>query len=150
FRLSRTAIGERNYLGNDIHYPPQGRTGANVLLGTKVMIPVDGPVRENVGLLGSPCFEIPRVVSRDAQVLAALSEGERCGRLAAKNRYNLATALMFLAVRWGFVFATVLVSHLALINYQNLGILALAAAGAFLTVFSVAFFALIERASLGF
>ena len=32
------------------------RTGDNVLLGTKVMIPIDGPVRENVGLLGSPCL----------------------------------------------------------------------------------------------
>ena len=29
------------------------------------MIPIDGPVRENVGLLGSPCFEIPRAVERD-------------------------------------------------------------------------------------
>src|SRR5690606_5374797 len=31
FRLARTRVGERNYLGNDIHYPPQGRTGANCL-----------------------------------------------------------------------------------------------------------------------
>ena len=72
FRLAPTRIGERNYLGNDIHYPPDGRTGANCLLGTKVMIPIDGPVRENVGLLGSPCFEIPRMVERDKDVNAAL------------------------------------------------------------------------------
>ena len=65
FRLVRTRVGDHNYLGNNIHYPPEGRTGANCLLGTKVMIPIDGPVRENVGLLGSPCFEIPRVVGRD-------------------------------------------------------------------------------------
>lgn len=62
FRLRHTRIGDDNYLGNNIHYPPGGRTGANVLLGTKTMIPIDGPVRENVGLLGSPPFEIPRMV----------------------------------------------------------------------------------------
>ena len=54
FRLVRTRIGDHNYLGNNIHYPPDGRTGSNCLLGTKVMIPIDGPVRENVGLLISP------------------------------------------------------------------------------------------------
>ena len=31
------------------------------------MVPLDGKIRENVGLLGSPCFEIPRSVSRDHQ-----------------------------------------------------------------------------------
>src|SRR5690606_34305706 len=112
FRLARTRVGERNYLGNDIHYPPQGRTGANCLLGTKVMIPIDGPVRENVGLLGSPCFEIPRMVERDQKVNAALSVGERRARLRKKNIYSLATALLFLAGRWGFLFVTLLVSHL--------------------------------------
>ena len=65
FRLGKVKIGDHNYLGNNIRYPPDGRTGANCLLGTKVMIPIDGPVRENVGLLGSPCFEIPRAVDRD-------------------------------------------------------------------------------------
>src|SRR5690348_17749496 len=55
----------RSYLGNDIFYPPNGKTGANVLLGTKTMIPIDGEMRENTGLLGSPAFEIPRMVDRD-------------------------------------------------------------------------------------
>ena len=31
-----------------------------VLLATKVMVPLDGEVHRGVGLLGSPCFEIPR------------------------------------------------------------------------------------------
>mgnify|MGYP006195923933 CR=1 FL=1 len=30
-----------------------------------VMVPLDGPLRENIGLLGSPAFEIPRSVLRD-------------------------------------------------------------------------------------
>src|SRR5205807_5336496 len=39
FRVSRVAIGPRNFLGNDVTYPAGGRTGDNVLLGTKVMVP---------------------------------------------------------------------------------------------------------------
>ncbi len=68
FRLGKVKIGDHNYLGNNIYYPADGKTGANCLLGTKVMIPIDGPVRENVGLLGSPCFEIPRAVERDKTI----------------------------------------------------------------------------------
>ena len=58
--MSRTSIGANNFLGNDIVYPPQARVGDNCLLATKVLVPIDGKVREGVGLLGSPSFEIPR------------------------------------------------------------------------------------------
>ena len=67
FRVSRVSIGPRNFLGNHIAYPPRGRTGDNCLLATKVMVPIDGEVREGVGLLGSPGFEIPRSVERDTR-----------------------------------------------------------------------------------
>src|SRR6266850_3373030 len=66
FRVSRVAIGPQNFLGNDVTYPAGGRTGDNVLLGTKVLVPLDGKIREGVGLLGAPCFEIPRSVERDS------------------------------------------------------------------------------------
>lgn len=59
FSVSRTSIGPHNFLGNRIAYPSRGRTGDNCLLATKVMVPIDGTVREGVGLLGSPSFEIP-------------------------------------------------------------------------------------------
>src|SRR6266540_367258 len=65
FRVSRVVIGPHNFVGNDVTYPAGGRTGDNVLLGTKVLVPLDGKIREGVGLLGSPCFEIPRSVERD-------------------------------------------------------------------------------------
>jgi hypothetical protein len=52
FRLSRVSIGAENFLGNMIVYPSQAKTGDNCLLGTKVLVPLDGPVREGVGLLG--------------------------------------------------------------------------------------------------
>ena len=150
FRLATTRIGERNYLGNDIHFPPDGRTGANCLLGTKVMIPVDGPVRENVGLLGSPPFEIPRMVERDKSVNAAFDGATRLERLGRKNRHNFVTACLFLATRWAFVFAAIVVTELALAYQDRFGVLAPFAAGALVTAMAVGYFALVERASLGF
>ena len=39
FRVSHTAIGANNFLGNKIAYPPQGRTGDDCLLATKVAGP---------------------------------------------------------------------------------------------------------------
>src|SRR5262249_14349573 len=67
FGVSRAAIGARNFVGNGVAYPAGGRTGKNCLLATKAMIPIDGPIRKGVGLLGSPCFEIPRSVDRDSR-----------------------------------------------------------------------------------
>ena len=59
FRVMPLSIGPRNFLGNAVAYPAGGRTGENCLIATKAMVPLDGPVRANTGLLGSPCFEIP-------------------------------------------------------------------------------------------
>lgn len=100
FRLSRAEIGPRNFLGNNIAYPSGGRTGDNCLLATKVMVPIDGELREGVGLLGSPCFEIPRSVERDSR-FDHLREGDELKRrLAAKNRSNLRSMGLYLFVRW--------------------------------------------------
>ena len=65
FRLSRSRSGAHNFIGNNIVFPAGAGSARTCLLGTKVMVPIDGPVRENVGLLGSPCFEIPRSAARD-------------------------------------------------------------------------------------
>jgi len=150
FRLAHTRIGERNYLGNNIHYPPDGKTGANVLLGTKVMVPIDGPMRENIGLLGSPAFEIPRMVDRDKSLIGALDEPSRRRRLARKNRHNLVTALMFLASQWFLFYVTLRIWDSALDLYFDWGALALFAAAVFTSLLAVPYYALIERASLGF
>src|SRR5437773_2040837 len=53
FRVSRAAIGPRNFVGNYVVYPAGGRTRDNCLLAIKAMVPIDGQVREGVGLLGS-------------------------------------------------------------------------------------------------
>ena len=69
FKLGECRVGGRNFLGTDVYVPPGARIGENCLLATKVMAPIDGPLRENVGLLGSPAFEIPRAASRDLELL---------------------------------------------------------------------------------
>jgi non-ribosomal peptide synthetase-like protein len=150
FVVAPARIGEHNYLGNDIHYPPDGRTGANCLLATKVMIPIDGPVRENVGLLGSPAFEIPRMVERDKGVNAALGAELRRQRVASKNWHNLWTAALFLITRWAFVFSALFLSHLGIENYPIYGTWSLLAAATLVSLVAVGYFAAIERASLGF
>ena len=65
FRVTPLSIGPRNFLGNALAYPAGGRTGENCLIATKAMVPLDRPARANTGLLGSPCFEIPRSVTSD-------------------------------------------------------------------------------------
>jgi non-ribosomal peptide synthetase-like protein len=107
-------------------------------------------VRENVGLLGTPCFEIPRMVERDKDVNAALSPALRRQRLARKNGHNLATAALFLVTRWLFLFATLAVAHLAVENYPVYGTWSLLAAAGVISLAAIVYFALIERASLAF
>lgn len=120
FLVSRAAIGPRNFVGNEVMYPAGGRTGDNVLLGTKVMVPLDGKIREGVGLLGAPCFEIPRTVERDMQFDHLLTgEAQRRG-LAAKNRYNLRTIGLFLFTRWVGVFLFALLYVAAVELYDEL------------------------------
>jgi non-ribosomal peptide synthetase-like protein len=150
FRLAEAKIGDENYLGNDIFYPPGGRTGKNVLIGTKTLIPVDGPVRENVGLLGSPAFEIPRMVDRDRDLNAAFDDDTRRARLRRKNAYNAVTALLFLGARWLSLFAMLALWSAALSQHEGFGVLALFAATAATVAGAIAFFVLLERASLGF
>ncbi|SIQ45372.1 non-ribosomal peptide synthetase terminal domain of unknown function [Rhizobium sp. RU35A] len=150
FRLEHTKVGERNYFGNNIFYPPDGRTGDNVLLGTKVMVPVDGPVRENVGLLGSPPFEIPRMVKRDKELIQGVSEEERRARLPLKNRHNFVTALMFLAVQWVMLFVTLAIWDRALNYYTEWGHTALFVAVLLTAGVAIPFYILMEWASLRF
>ena len=114
FRVSRAAIGPRNFLGNYVNYPAGGRTGENCLLAIKAMVPLDGKVREGVGLLGSPPIEIPRSVERDS-LYDHLRTGEALARgLAAKNRFNLLTIGIFLLTRWLGLFLVVLIDLAAI------------------------------------
>jgi non-ribosomal peptide synthetase-like protein len=150
FRVMPVRVGERSFLGNALSFPTEARVGDNCLLGTKTMIPIAGPVRSDVGLLGSPCFEIPRSVERDDE-FAHLATGEEFRRrLAAKTRHNVATMVLYLLVR---LLGLTGVVAIALLPFPSSG------AGEWLgtivtmlleVVFVVGFFAFVERAVLRF
>jgi non-ribosomal peptide synthetase-like protein len=147
FQVSRASIGAHSFLGNFVVYPAQARTGDNCLLGTKVLVPVDGPVRENVGLLGSPSFEIPRTVARDHQFDHLRTGDELRRRLVEKNKHNTSTAAMLLLTRWLYFFALMLIGWVTTAFYGALGVSVVALASIVGLVFSVCFFVLVERAS---
>ena len=122
FRVSRVAVGAHNFLGNRVAYPAQGRTGDNCLLATKVMVPMDGQVREGVGLLGSPSFEIPRTVDRDHQL--DVTDPPRCAACcAARTGTTLLTILMFLLSRWILTSAITVLTLMAVDLHSELGLL---------------------------
>jgi non-ribosomal peptide synthetase-like protein len=150
FRLTPVSIGAGNFLGNNIVYPAAARIGDNCLIATKAMVPVSGPVLEGVGILGSPSFEIPRSVQRDA-AFDNFKTGDafRTG-LRGKNRHNAVTILLFLLVRGGYIFAALLITSLALETSTLYGVFLAAGAVFVLFLFSLVYFTLIERASTGF
>lgn len=147
FRVSRVAIGPRNFIGNYVTYPAGGRTADNCLLATKVMVPLDGTLRQGVGLLGSPPFEIPRSVERDSR-FDHLRSGEALRRgLAAKNRFNRRTIALFLLTRWLGVFLVVLIDLAAIeFFYDVLAHSLMAALFALSAVVAAVYYALVERA----
>jgi non-ribosomal peptide synthetase-like protein len=146
FRVSRAAIGTRNFVGNYVNYPSGGRTGDNCLLATKVMVPIDGEIRTGVGLLGSPPFEIPRSVERDSR-FDHLRTGEAMRRgLAAKNRFNLRTIGIFLSTRWLGVFLIVLIDLAAIeFFYDVWWHTVMATLFALSAVVAAIYYALVER-----
>jgi non-ribosomal peptide synthetase-like protein len=150
FRVSRASIGPRNFLGNNIFYPSQGKTGDNCLLATKVMVPIDGEARENIGLLGRPSFEIPRSVQRDGRFDHLKSGDELRRRLAAKNKYNLRTIGLSLLVRWIFVFGVTLLTMAAADLYDSLGASVIVLASVLILLFGLVYTVLVERAVAAF
>ncbi|MET7377212.1 Pls/PosA family non-ribosomal peptide synthetase [Streptomyces sp. NPDC005526] len=145
FRVTRATIGPRNFLGNNIAYPAGARTGDNCLLATKVMVPLDGEIREGVGLLGSPSFEIPRTVERDTRFDHLRTGDELRRRLAAKNRYNLRSMALHLLLRWLLAFVLTALGLACLTLYGTLGHLVIGAYLALTVALTAAFYVLVER-----
>ncbi|MGX5357864.1 Pls/PosA family non-ribosomal peptide synthetase [Kocuria sp. KH4] len=127
FTVRRASIGAHNFLGNFVLYPAGARTGNNCLLATKVMVPVDGPVRHDVGLLGSPAFEIPRSVLRDAPLEEHTDPARFHRVLSAKNRHNLRTMALFLLVQWLNASLAMVAALAALELSDRFGVLAFSA-----------------------
>lgn len=150
FRISKVRIGADNFLGNSIFYPPQGTTGNNCLLGTKVMVPTDGPLRENVGLLGSPCFEIPRSVRRDNQFHIYKNKNLLRQRLNRKNVSNTVTMLLFLLSNCIALNLAVVAWFYTYPVFNEHGPLYLAVLAMSIIVMMTPYFILVDWASLGF
>jgi non-ribosomal peptide synthetase-like protein len=150
FKLGACRVGERNFFGNAVYVPPGARTGYNVLFATKVMVPIDGPMRENVGLLGSPAFEIPRHASRDLAMLAAFSQAERLSRVSRKTLHNIVTIAATLGARWLVVFLAIYVLGWTAAIFGGSNVPAMTIAGEVAVVLSIAVCVLVERASIGF
>ena len=144
FRLSRVSIGAENFLGNRIAYPAQGKTGDNCLLATRVMVPLDGPVREGVGLLGAPASRSRGRSSATSSSNVRSADELRRG-LMAKNIHNTITMALFLLIQWILFFAVTVLYLAAVDLWASLGALAFALATAGIFVFSVAYNVLIDR-----
>ena len=149
FRIGEVVIGEGTYLGNNIFYPTGGKTGRNVLLASKVMIPIDGVVRENAGLLGSPCFEIPRCVDRDKKV-AALSKAKREKGLRRKNDYNRQSMDYCILAISLQLFVLLMASYAMVVYDPELGNPSLLIYAGFAYLFTVGYWIFLERLSLRF
>lgn len=145
FRLSPVTIGPRNFIGNDVIYPPGGRTGDNCLLATKVMVPIDGPRRQGTGLLGSPAFGIPRTVERDRRYDEFHEAAALRRALSAKNRFNLRTMGVFLFTRWLGVFLITAIDVAAFELYDVFAHTITFALAALSIVVGGAYYALAER-----
>lgn len=150
FRVTPAVVGPRNFIGNDIGFPSGARTGENCLIATKAMVPLAGPVRADVGLLGSPCFEIPRTVRRDRQFDELNTEPERHRRIVAKTRHNLVTMALHVLVRFIMLSAAIALALLPLRTQGWLGWAATAGQAVAALAFALVLFTVTERAVTGF
>ncbi len=148
FRVGHAEIGARNFIGNGVLFPAGARTGDNCLLATRTMVPIDGPLRENVGLLGSPCFEIPRSVLRDQPDARLLDPVWRADALKRKRHSNGRTMALFLAARAGGAALAAVVFYGAYVGLPLPGALSLAVGSVAALAVQVLWFIGVDRASL--
>ena len=150
FRVSPTAIGARNFLGNNINFPAGARTGDNCLLATKVMVPIDGPLREGVGLLGSPAVRDPPHGGARPVLRRPPHPGGPGRALPGKNSHNAVTLALYLLAQWFRMFVGLLVMVAGVGTADDVGALALVGSGVGLVLFTVGSSILLENASRGF
>ena len=127
FGIGAVRLGHGMFLGNRIYVHGGARVGDNCLLASKVMLPIDGAVRENIGLLGSPCFEIPRRTHGET-FDPVPSDAAGHARLRGKNRHNLGTMALFLLCHWLALFAGGTAAYVTLAAFGHADAPALVAA----------------------
>ena len=112
------------------------------------MIPIDGPVRNGIGLLGSPSFEIPlpknaTAASNSDAVSSAAGSPPRTGTTSR-------TMGIYLAVQWFRTYVSMLLGLTALDLYDRLDMAAVAVGLIAIAVFNFGYSVLAERASTRF
>ena len=142
FMVSPAKIGAHSFLGNGIFYPSRSRVGDDCLLATKVMVPVDGPLRHGIGLLGSPSFPIPRSTDRDAR-LGVTDEQRRRG-VKAKDRHNAVSIVLLLLSRFVYLTLVVLLARVALDLYPQFGAATITALGVVELLFTFSYFVALD------
>ncbi len=150
FRLSKAAIGANSFMGNVITYPASAATGDNCLYAIKVLVPVDGPIRENVGLLGSPSFEIPRASKVDDRFQIYDDDAVVADCLLDKNRTNLHTIGLFLLNHWAMISIGLLFAHALFVHAGLTGPFWFTAGIALIYAAVLGWEILAERAVMGF
>ena len=150
FRLAKTIIGDDNYVGNNVYYPPGSMIGNNCLIATKALVPIDGKLRENVGLLGSPSFEIPRMVEDDKVSRSPAYEKKQQEGLRRKNRYNLGTIFEIMLLGFVYTYITLMLVYAAAQSYGNWGTTGWIIVANLFMFFSLAYFIALERGAIGF
>ncbi|MFP5021616.1 Pls/PosA family non-ribosomal peptide synthetase [Pseudonocardia phyllosphaerae] len=148
FRLVPATLGADCFLGNVLSVPAGSRIGDGCLVGTKTMVPADGPIRRDVGLLGSPAFEFPRARTEDPRF--TLTPARLRERLAAKDRHNLVTMALFLLVTWVRFHLVLTVGLVAAAALPIAGPLAVGLGALGAAVADLAVAVLVERAVTGF
>lgn len=149
FRLSRASIGPRNFLGNNIAYPTGGRTGDNCLLATKVMVPLDGEVREGSD---SSARRASRSPDRWSATRGSTTSGPARSCVAASPRRTATTC-----ARWPSCCScggcTLTLTFLALASVQMYGVLGHIVVAAYMALtlaLSTAYYILVERCATSF
>lgn len=145
FRLVEASIGDGTFLGNQIVYIGGAKLGPGNLLATKVMVPLDGPELRDVGLLGSPPFEIPRTVIGERSFDPLAETPERRQRLRRKNVHNLVTLIYYLLLIWGSSLVSLAIGFAVYAHHETWGYLALLASAALTPLTTVAYFVAMER-----
>nr|CAA6815353.1 MAG: Unknown protein [uncultured Thiotrichaceae bacterium] len=150
FRLCRVTIGGDTFLGNSLYYPSTARVGDNCLIATKTQLPIDGQLRENTGLLGSPAFEIPRNTGEDMDFDPYAEDVMRQQALPLKLRSNVSSMLLLLSAGFLGTFMVVLLIYAVTAFHLDWGVWGWMSGSVLLAASAIGFGVLFEWAALEF
>ena len=124
-RVATVEIGEHGFIGSDVPFPKGARVGRTCLLATRVMLPLDGPVQHDCGLLGAPPLRSPRPAPDDRQLDRYRDPAILRQRLAMKTRANPPSILIPRAARLAVAFVLIALVSASVVVHARVGVPAL-------------------------